>query len=290
MLKIKKTVLVLTTLIAVGVIITFFVFDGRNISTTENLPYLKNNELIEISSDGIFSILANPDEFVLVDGKTVPIKATFGLKSEFENVYKQIGVYELENKPLIIVPIFTASAYERNGFYDFFKNSCNQSCLTTKIVSKDKLDYHSSANAVKVLELLGYDSISDIELDKNPDILKKYYKVILLHNEYVTEKMFDAITSHPNVVFLYPNSLYAKISVNYEDNTISLIKGHGYPESSIINGFDWEFENTHPYEFDTKCNNWDFYTITNGVMLNCYPEQKIWNDELLLKKLKEITS
>ena len=290
MLKIKKTVLVLTTLIAVGVIITFFVFDGRNISTTENLPYLKNNELIEISSDGIFSILANPDEFVLVDGKTVPIKATFGLKSEFENVYKQIGVYELENKPLIIVPIFTASAYERNGFYDFFKNSCNQSCLTTKIVSKDKLDYHSSANAVKVLELLGYDSISDIELDKNPDILKKYYKVILLHNEYVTEKMFDAITSHPNVVFLYPNSLYAKISVNYEDNTISLIKGHGYPESSIINGFDWEFENTHPYEFDTKCNDWDFYTITNGVMLNCYPEQKIWNDELLLKKLKEITS
>ena len=125
---------------------------------------------------------------------------------------------------------------------------------------------------------------------KNSDILLSYNSVIILHNEYVTKKMFDAITSHPNVVFLYPNSLYAEISVNYEDNTISLIKGHGYPESSIINGFDWEFENTHPYEFDTKCNNWDFYTITNGVMLNCYPEQKIWNDELLLKKLKEITS
>jgi hypothetical protein len=290
MLKIKKTFLILTTLIAIGVIIAFFVFDGKNILTTENLPYLKNNELIEVPSDGIFSILANPDDWILVDGKTIPIKVTFGLKSEFEDVYKQIGVYELENKPLIIVPIFTASAYEKNGFYNFFKNNCNQNCLTTEIISKDKLDYHSSANAVKVLELLGYDSISDIELDKNSDILLSYNSVIILHNEYVTKKMFDAITSHPNVVFLYPNSLYAEISVNYEDNTISLIKGHGYPESSIINGFDWEFENTHPYEFDTKCNDWDFYTITNGVMLNCYPEQKIWNDELLLKKLKEITS
>ncbi len=107
---------------------------------------------------------------------------------------------------------------------------------------------------------------------------------------YVTKKMFDAITSHPNVIFLYPNSLYAEISTNYDDNTISLIKGHGYPESSINNGFNWEFENTHPYEYDTKCNDWEFYSITNGVMLNCYPEQIIWKDELFLKKIKDMVS
>ena len=47
---------------------------------------------------------------------------------------------------------------------------------------------------VKILNLLGYDSISDLELHKNPSILNKYDKIILLHNEYVSKKMFDAVT------------------------------------------------------------------------------------------------
>ena len=198
-----------------------------------------------------------------------------------------IPVYDKNGKPLVIIPVYTASAYAKNGFYDFYNGNCD-TCLTTKIVSVDELREQSSANAVKVLELLGYDSITDIELDKNPDILTKYDKIILLHNEYVTKKMFDAITSHPNVIYLYPNALYAEISTNFADNTISLVRGHHYPDEDIINGFNWEFENTHPYEYDKECKNWEFYDITNGKMLNCYPEQIIWKDEKFLKTLKEL--
>ena len=192
-----------------------------------------------------------------------------------------------KNKPLVIIPIYTASAYSENGFYDFYAGKCD-TCTTTKIVSIDQLGEQSSANAVKVLKLLGYDSITDIELDKNPNILSKYDKIILLHNEYVTKKMFDAITSHPNIIYLYPNALYAEISVNFVDNTISLIRGHGYPDSNIDNGFDWKYDNTRPDEFDKECNNWKFYDIPNGKMLNCYPEQKIWKDKEFLKVLKEL--
>ena len=118
--------------------------------------------------------------------------------------------------------------------------------------------------------------------------MSKYEKVIVLHNEYVTKNIFDAITSHHNVIYLYPNALHAEISVNYEDSTISLIRGHGYPESEIDNGFNWEFDNTRPYEFDKKCDTWEFYDISNGKMLNCYPEQKIWKDKEFLKALKEL--
>jgi len=100
--------------------------------------------------------------------------------------------------------------------------------------------------------------------------------------------MFDAITSHPNVIYLYPNALYAEISTNFVDNTISLIRGHGYPDATIDNGFDWKYDNTRPYEFDKQCNNWEFYEIPNAKMLNCYPEQKIWKDEKFLKTLKEL--
>ena len=114
----------------------------------------------------------------------------------------------------------------------------------------------------------------------------------MLHSEYVTRTMFDAITNHPNVIYLYPNALYAEIEVNYVDETITLIRGHNYPEPEIKNGFDWEFDNTHPYEFDNLCADMEFYQIENGVMTNCYPEtffyeghQGLFN---LLKTIKNL--
>ena len=57
----------------------------------------------------------------------------------------------------------------------------------------------------------------------------------MLHNEYVTRTMFDAITSHPNVVYLSPNALYAEIEVDYDNDTITLIRGHNYPQPEIKN-------------------------------------------------------
>ena len=37
--------------------------------------------------------------------------------------------------------------------------------------------------------------------------------------------------------------------------------------------------------------NWEFYStdgMPNGYMLNCFPENKIWHDQLLLQKLKDL--
>ena len=137
---------------------------------------------------------------------------------------------------------------------------------------------------------MGYDIINDATLDQNPDILKRYDKVIMLHNEYVTRDMFDAVTSHPKVIYLYPNAFYAEIDVNYIDNTITLIRGHDYPpEDPVTNGFDWEFDNTHPYEFDSECQPMDIYRIKNGHMTTCYPENVfLKNNEQIFKLLKLI--
>ena len=198
----------------------------------------------------------------------------------------------------MIIPTFTAAAYSVPGFYTFYEGKCDMEfhgtlfrdddCLTTNIPSENKLTYHSSVNAVKILKLLGYDMITDLELHQNPNILQNFDKIIMLHNEDVTKIMFDAITSHNNVVFLYPNALYAEVSVDEINNTITLIRGHNYPEITIRNGFDWKYDNTRPFEFDTECSNWEFYTIPNGHMLNCYPEKIIWNDESLLRHLKDL--
>jgi len=280
-------IITLGLIILLGITISYFVISSEpeNLPTQKEIPDSTNTELIKWINGDLFDVFVNPKDVVFIDGKKQALKGTYQLKPELTDIYSEIGVYNEKNKPLFIIPLYTASAYSQHGFYDFYKGQCD-SCITTKIVSINELIDTSSANAVKVLKLLGYDSITDVELDKNPNILLKYNKIIILHNEYVTKKMFDAITNHPNVIYLYPNALYAEITVNYVDNTITLIRGHDYPQG-IANGFDWEFDNT-PLEQDKKCDNWKFYDIPNGKMLNCYPEQKIWKDKELLRVLKEL--
>lgn len=245
-------------------------------------------ELIEWNSEELFKFLVDPTEVIVRNNVATPLKAYFELKPEFNSTYDKIRMMDGEERIVIVVPVFTASAYTKNGFYAYFKNTCDERCLTTEIVTRNEFGSSASANAIKILQLLGYETISDIDIDQNPNILQKYDKIILLHSEYVTKSMFDAIINHPKVVYLYPNALYAEISVDYNLNTISLIRGHNYPEDKITNGFDWEFDNTHPFEYDTECIDWEFYEITNGMMLNCWPEQIIWKDELLLKTIKEL--
>jgi len=108
--------------------------------------------------------------------------------------------------------------------------------------------------------------------------------VILLHNEYVTKKEFEAITKHPNVVYLYPNALYTEVKTDYTKNTMALVRGHGYPSADISNGFGWKFDNSK-FEYDYKCKNWKFDKIVNGKMLNCYPRYQLLYDSALLKEI-----
>jgi len=195
--------------------------------------------------------------------------------------------YSNKENAVVIFPIFTGFAYEENGFYDYYNGNCDESCLTVKIDDELPLHYSSSEQGFILLQLLEYPYLTDIEVSKNPGILKNYDKIIMLHNEYVTQNEFNAITSHPNVIYLYPNAMMAKVEFDQEANTITLIRGHYYPEKHIKNGFDWEFDNTHPYEYDTDCIGWEFYEIDNGHMLNCYPENVITEKLDIIRTMKK---
>ena len=193
-----------------------------------------------------------------------------GLNPNKMDQYNEVALWNDPQNAVVVYPYFTYAAYQPQGFYDYFKGNCDD-CTTTKFV-QPMPQYTSSGKAHQALTLLGYHSITDVEIDRNPSILQQFDKVIMLHNEYVTRAMFDAITSHPNVIYLYPNALYAEIEVNYTDETITLIRGHNYPEQEIINGFDCEFDNTHPYEYDNLCYDMELYRTAAGWMTNCYPE------------------
>ena len=199
-------------------------------------------------------------------------------------IYQKIGLFNTSKNIVFVYPIFTQAAYGKQGFYDYYNKSCDSRCLTVKIPTVERGTYSSSIRGAAILSILNYSHITDVDIDKDPDILKQFDRVIMLHSEYVTQREFDAITSHPDVVYLYPNSLYAKVESDYAENTITLVRGHGYPNATIGNGFDWKFDNSK-FEYNLKCDNWQFHVIDNGKMLDCYPSYRMYLDKDLLRAI-----
>ena len=245
---------------------------------------------LEFITTTFFHVFGDLDSIQTIDGVTHWGAVYLGLDEDRMDVYNQVSIWNDPQKAAVIFPTFTSTAYGEPGFYTYYRGECD-TCTTTSI-KIPRLMFASSGNAAQSFSLMGYKILDDIEVDKNPSILEEYDKIIMLHNEYVTQTMFDAITNHSNVIYLYPNALYAEIEVDYETNLITLIRGHGYPESGISNGFDWELDNTHPYEYDTECLAMEFYRIDNGWMTNCYPEQIFTNSingtHKILKLIKEL--
>ena len=260
----------------------------EDINFSSSWKFAKNN-LVFVQS-AFFEIYGVYGNCMMNGGEQVWETLLLGLNPNKLDMYNTVAVWNDPQKTVVVYPYFTSVAYAEPGFYTYYAGGCDN-CTTTKFAPPLPL-YTSSGMGHQALTLLGYTSITDVEIDKNPGILQQYDKVIMLHNEYVTRTMFDAITSHPNVIYLYPNALYAEIEVNYIDETITLIRGHNYPEPEIINGFDWEFDNTNPYEFDSKCQTIDIYKIKNGWMTTCYPENVFLRDSQqlfdLLKTIKDL--
>jgi hypothetical protein len=294
---IKKIFVILLITISIFIIFTIIENPGSEEQIDDEIIKVDKNQEsdeprkipTEIVSE-FFNVWVYETDIFIENGVKVAKSFHFELIEENNSLYKEIGIINDDVNVVVILPVFTSSAYSKNGFYDYFENKCD-SCTTTQIVENDFLEYYTASQiGAKILEKLGYETITDIVVDKNPDILKEFDSIILLHNEYVTQTMFDTITKHPNVIYLYPNALYAEIDVNYEKNQITLIKGHEYPSPEIKNGFNWEYDNTHPYEFDRDCLNWEFYDIPNGKMLNCYPEKIFPLNKEFLKEIKNLVN
>jgi len=246
---------------------------------------IDKNFLVFVQSS-FFEVYGKYGDCIMDGGEQVWRSLVLGLNPNKMDMYNEVAVWNDPQKTVVVYPYFTSIAYSEPGFYTYFRGECDD-CTITKFAPAATL-YTTSGLGHQALTMLGYTSITDVDIDKNPDILKQFDKIVMLHNEYVTRTMFDAITNHPNVLYLYPNALYAEIEVDYVDETITLIRGHNYPEPEITNGFDWEFDNTHPYEFDKICANMEFYKIENGWMTNCYPENVFLGNEQLFHLLKLI--
>lgn len=290
----KKVLFACIIMIAIGVALivsipkTNVVLDDNNVNTHSGSDYV---QLTTMNEGRIEKIIVHKTDLLfnteIIDSKDNihPKSMTIEKKPELADFYRQVSPANA-SEAVFVYPIFTQAAYGEHGFYNYYDKECGKECLTITIPSGFTPTYSSSMGTSKVLPLLNYSEITDVDIDKNPDILKKYHRVIILHNEYVTKKEFDAITGHPHVIYLYPNALYAEVRTNYTDNTFTLVRGHGYPDSSIGNGFGWKFDNSN-LEYDTACKNMTLAIIPNGKMLNCYPAYRAIFDKSFLEMIKE---
>lgn len=201
--------------------------------------------------------------------------------------FEQYSELNAPSNTVVVYPILTQTAYEWDSIHDFYTGNC-ETCTTVKIDKEYDPIYSTGANSFRILEFLGYDVIDDISIDKDPDILKKYNTVILLHNEFVTQNEFFALTNHPNVIYLYPGAFNSKVKINYEEQTMTLERGPSFPQSDVINGFDWAYDNSNIAE-NIACENWSFEMIYHGYMLNCTPEYLIQDSDELLKEIKRLS-
>lgn len=274
--------LIILILSVIVILLSIFYYFSQEPSQT--ILQSLNESKVKFEMDSLFDIYGFEDHTQSKNGKKIMYNPEFRLNPEHAKIYEELS-HESHENAVVIFPIFTASAYDEPGFYSFFREECDQECLTVSINDKFTLDFTTGGNAYQILKLLDYPIISDVDVDKNPEILEQYDKVILLHNEYVTKNEFDAITNHPKVIYLYPNALYAEIKVDYQSDEITLIRGHNFPDLKILNGFDWEYDNS-PLEYDVFCKEMKFNEIPNGIMLNCYPENSIHQSMFLLKTIK----
>jgi hypothetical protein len=193
-----------------------------------------------------------------------------------------------KGRTAVISDTFTAAAYKRGNFYDYYCSHkervksdrfcerhnvvCGPECLTAKVDDNARSINATPKTLHSVIKFVGnVDVITDGQVSRDPGILDKYDKVIVLHNEYTTKAEYNAIIHHRKVVYLFPNALFAEVTFNPANSTITLIRGHGYPDKSIQNGFGWDHDNTKE-EYNRDCNNWTFHKLENGIQLNCYPE------------------
>ena len=291
-----KIIVIPIAVLIIGIGAFSFISSDENLEISEDVEIVQYEEpgkLIQTNVPSLFKVMAYENDFEIINGEKIWRDVYYELDESNMMVYDDL---KNNKKSAVVFPIFTAAAYSEPGFYTFYRGECDQEfhgvlfrdddCLTVKLEEEYSPLFTSSANGVQVLNLLDYEIITDITIHQNPEILLQYEKIILLHNEYVTSTQFNAIISHPNVIYLYPNALYAEIDFDEDLWEISLIRGHNYPDPLIRNGFDWKFDNSLE-EYDVTCEDMKFSKIDNGWMLNCYPENILHKSKELLKQIRE---
>ena len=142
-----------------------------------------DKKFLVFASSSFFEIYGKYGDCTVGDfGNIIWRSLSLGLNPNKMDMYNEVAVWNDPQNAVVVFPYFTSVAYSEPGFYTYFRGECDD-CITTKFAQPTVL-YTSSGIGHQALTLLGYPTISDIDIDRNPSILQQFDKVIMLHNEY----------------------------------------------------------------------------------------------------------
>lgn len=152
----------------------------------------------------------------------------------------------------LIKPIFTNAAYN-NKFYKFFIKYANASSTANITTDLDLLNskitnyqlgtvnnVYAMLDLIKSIRWIDNDTtvdlLSDLDVDKgrifNGNNNNIHDVIVLGHQEYVTQKEYDNlkkfVSNGGTMIILDGNVFYTEVRYFDNNNTISLVKGHGW--------------------------------------------------------------
>ena len=134
------------------------------ISVDEILKNYFSSHTIKKQNNLDFDTYFTDDDVIRLDKKiAIQDEVRFELSSEKLELYEKLTPNE---NTIVIYPIFTSAAYSDNGFYDFYSGDCDERCLVNVSFENPDLNYNSSGISTQILHIIGYDFITDIDVDK----------------------------------------------------------------------------------------------------------------------------
>ena len=151
-----------------------------------------------------------------------------------------------------VKPVFTETAYQEFGFYDFYHKHAGASGNVTEDLGWLKPAIYEKPLHDRLVmffdHLRGLNNntdvtmLTDLDLDRyDGNILLegnsagKYDAVMIGHQEYVTQKEYDVLKEYVSkggtLIVLNGNVLYAEVNYDPDAGTLQLVQGH-----------DWQFD------------------------------------------------
>ncbi len=167
--------------------------------------------------------------------------------------FQQAAAEERSYEIAFVKPIFTATAYQQNGFYKFFRNFASVPASTfvthdlhfLDVPLVDEWGWSSGFNyfihSPKLKEwgiVLGSNAAIISDLDVHEGILfksdgeKRYKTIVVGFSEYVTARQYSEyrrfVEKGGKLVLLDANFFLVEVDFSKETRTLKLVKGHGW--------------------------------------------------------------
>jgi hypothetical protein len=224
-----------------------FPYEPANPSTPGN--WSRWSVKLDLNSTGYYRILARVTD---IKGNQAWNSTTIHVPFIFTGTKKTASPTELQHNNLKIALVqntFTESAYSSGGFYAFYskydstrkgRNVTSDLEMLTTVVPREASKKHIltlTKHLENVVPSGAFTNIIDQDVRdgrifSSYDRSNAYDILILFHEEYVTQEMYDNFRRFVNnggtILFMDANPFIAEVNYNKDKNTVTLVKGHGW--------------------------------------------------------------